>query len=121
MGVRFTLPLPPNIANARLHWRAKDRKRVEYLLLCTAMADVPRPTEPLCEARIRATLYVWSLMDTDNLVARMKWPVDWLVDRGYLVDDHPTVLHWDMPQQMIDRKHQRVEIELEGMPQEGGE
>ena len=52
-------------------------------------------------------------MDTDNLMARLKWPVDWIVKAGYLADDGPKVLEWEMPQQVIDRRNMRVEIELE--------
>jgi len=43
----------------------------------------------------------------------MKWVVDWLVKRGYLVDDSPTYLEWVMPTQEIDRKNRRIEITLE--------
>jgi hypothetical protein len=32
-------------------------------------------------------------------MARLKWPIDWLVGRGYLVDDGPDRLAYDEPTQ----------------------
>jgi Holliday junction resolvase RusA-like endonuclease len=62
---------------------------------------------------IKATLYVWQMSDQDNLVARLKWPLDYLVKRRFILDDSPKVLEWvGMPDQKIDRKNQRVEIEI---------
>ena len=117
--MRITLPLPPNIANARMHWRTKNRKGKEYFESCDwlqIMGEVPILVgAPLPKASIRATLYLWGVMDTDNLMARLKFPVDWLVYAGYIVDDSPKHLDWEMPTQVIDRKNQRVEIELEAV------
>lgn len=114
---RVTLPLPPNMANSRRHWRVKQRERVEYedwafVWMHEARAQGPR--KPLKRATIRATLYVYAKMDMDNLVARLKWPVDYLVKAGWLVDDGPDVLDWTLPSQQTDRKRPRVEITLEG-------
>ena len=116
--MKIRLPLPPNMANSRMHWRVKQKRRKEYELLCDVQpaSHFPGPgvyTFPLPKARIRATLYVWSEMDGDNLMARLKWPVDWLVKNGYLVDDSPRHLEWEMPKQVVDRKDRRIEIELE--------
>jgi hypothetical protein len=52
-------------------------------------------------------------MDLDNLMARCKWPVDWLVIRSVIAGDSPKELEWELPRQLIDRKDQRIEIELE--------
>ena len=112
--MKFILPLPPNLANGRMHWAAKNRKRRVYMLTCRAWKIPRRPVEPLTRARIRATLFVFNRMDRDNLTARLKWPVDFLVQRGYILDDSEDVLEWaGLPSQQIDRRHQRVEIELE--------
>ena len=62
--------------------------------------------------RLNATLYLWATMDRDNLVARLKWICDSLVRYGLLVDDNEKWLDLQMPKQVIDRKNQRVEIEL---------
>ena len=116
--MKITLPLPPNRANARWHWRTEQRKRTDYELRCRVFSTMEpgqdEPDMPWERARIKATLYVWSRNDLDNLMARMKWPVDWLVKAGYLVDDSPDHLEWvGLPEQHIDRRNQRIEIELE--------
>ena len=110
--MKLTLPLPPNRANARWHWRKEKLLRDSYFMRCLAMQGL-KWREPATHARISATLYVWSVMDMDNLMARLKWPVDWLVHRGYITDDDPAHLQWTLPEQQIDRRNQRVEIELE--------
>lgn len=112
--MRFVLPLPPNMANARMHWAAKNRKRATYTLACTC-ADSRRPDEPIAPARVRATLYLWNKMDEDNLTARLKWVIDWLVEREILLDDHPDCMTLEDVSQEIDRKHQRVEITVEAL------
>ena len=107
----FTLPLPPNLANGRMHWAQKNRKRVAYLEGC----DRRYPADPattLPKAEVSVTLYVWSEMDRDNAYARVKWALDWLVMRGYVVDDSPAHLELQVSQ-AIDRKNQRLEIKVE--------
>ena len=120
MAYTVTLPLPPNLANGRMHWRTKDRKqglyRTEALvwLVWGVNAGRVRPRRPLTRASLSATLYVFSRMDYDNLVGRLKWTVDFLVQDGWIVDDSPAVLEepW-LVQQEIDRKWPRVVVTLE--------
>ena len=109
--LKITLPLPPNMANSRTHWRKKNRQQRDYSLLCYVWSS-DRPAAPFSKATISAMVYTWSPMDMDNLMARLKWPVDFLVSAGWLVDDNPDVLTWVMPRQAVDRKHRRVEITL---------
>lgn len=112
------MPLPPNMANSRKHWRAKLRERQQYedhAFVWLAANKHKPPRKPLKRATIHATLYTYSTMDTDNLIARLKWPVDYLVKAGWLVDDDPHHLEWTMPRQAIDRKRPRVEIALEAV------
>ena len=112
----IVLPLPLNRANTSLHWRAEKRKRDAYMLRCTVMAP-ERPPKPSSGVRLTATLYLHQRMDADNLMARMKWPLDWLVERGWITDDNPEVIEWtEPPIQVIDRKNPRVVIELEPAP-----
>ena len=67
-------------------------------------------------ARIKVTLFGWNRMDADNLMARLKWPLDWLVHANFIDDDGPDFLDWEgMPTQVVDRKNPRVEIELEAL------
>ena len=52
-------------------------------------------------------------MDPDNLVARLKWPLDFLVHAGFIADDSPKVIKFaGIPAQRIDRANRRLEIEL---------
>ena len=104
--------ITPNRANAGGHWRNGKRKRADYFLRCLC-TDWKQPRKPHSHVRLTATLYVWSRMDMDNLMARMKWPLDWLVRNGWLTDDGPDVIEWELPRQVVDRKNQRIEIELE--------
>ena len=68
----------------------------------------------MAKAKISVKLYTYNKMDVDNLFARLKWPLDWLTRRGYIVDDSPDILDWQgIPKQKIDRKNQRIEIILE--------
>lgn len=132
---RFVLPLPPNRANDRSSWRKVHRERAAYLEALYAIQktglslqyttrshtvfrrdfEIPDPpAEPHSHVSVTATLYVYNRMDQDNALARLKWPVDWIVEAGYVADDSPE--HWSwagVPEQRIDRKRQRVEIRLE--------
>ena len=112
--VEIVLPLPPNRANARWHWRTEQRKKSDYFYRCQASPNPQPPVYAFKKVIVSATLYVWGTMDTDNLFARLKWPMDYLVGRGFIQDDKPKVVEWDgIPSQEIDRKHQRIEITLE--------
>lgn len=111
--MKLTLPLPPNRANAREHWRvthAKKKRYYEGVELLLLALRTPRP--PVARITLTATLYVWSKMDLDNLVSRLKFPIDCLVRYGLLVDDSEKWLDLQMPKQVIDRKNMRIEIEL---------
>ena len=117
--MKFILPLPPNMANdGRVHWRRKHSAQKLYAEKCGVWALTRNDRAilhfgPVSPARIKATLYVWSMMDQDNLLARRKWPVDWLVKSGYLEGDDPKRLRWDgIPEQVVDRKNMRLEIEI---------
>ena len=111
--MNLTLPLPLNLGNARLHWAEKNRKMNAYFDLCLVTVKVKRPTVPLPRADISATLYVWNLMDEgDNMRTRLKWPLDFLVQRGFIADDSPRTLTWGEVSQEIDRRRPRIEIEL---------
>lgn len=112
----LTLPIPPNIANARMHWTAKHRARRAYRDACTALwvaRKIPRANKPLAFAEVSAHLYVWSLMDDDNAMARMKFALDWCVHAGYLMGDSRKHLRWEhVPNQTVDRKNPRLILTL---------
>lgn len=108
----FTLPLPDRSfsPNGRSHWAVKHKKKNALW----AMADLlvkgkinPKPPKsPWEKATIEAHCVVGAVNDHDNMLARLKTVVDWLVTRGYLVDDKPTHLEWaGMPTQRVSRKN----------------
>lgn len=115
----FELPLPPNIANARMHWAVKNKKRQRYFEDCDValyekMGRLYFGIRGWQKAQVTVTLRLSRTMDTDNLMARCKWPMDYLVDRGYILDDSPAHLEWSgLPTQLIDRKRQGITIALE--------
>lgn len=116
--MKLVVPLPPNAANSRRHWRVALKEKKAYWADLVGLKWAGRiPTEPSPapnKSRIRVHLYVWNLMDTDNAFARLKPLLDWLQRWGYIADDSPKHLEWDgIPEQTIDRKNMRVEIELE--------
>ena len=121
--MKLTLPLPPNMANASVHWRTKNRQRKEYLTLCDYLRN-PRPKwhstrsgklGPPPKVQITATLYHTHKSDPDGRMARIKWPVDWLTRNGYIVDDDDEHLVWaGVPTQVKCKKaDRRVEFILE--------
>ena len=107
---RFRLPMPPNLANARMHHMVKHRAKVEYwrhldLLLAGKVFDAP-PAQPLQKATLAITLTLGNPMDDYNAIARTKWAQDWLVSRGYVAGDSRKHLRLvGLPEQRITRKN----------------
>lgn len=105
----FVVPLPPNMANSRMHWRTKERFRADYfarLDFMYAARMLPRVpvTGTWASATVRADLHMPNAMDEDNSVARCKWPLDWIVRKGYLQDDNRKALKWEsFPAQTLTR------------------
>ena len=56
----LTLPMPPNVANARMHWRTKHKAQDEYRTACNAlvmMREVPKPPRtPWAKATITSAM-----------------------------------------------------------------
>jgi hypothetical protein len=124
--IELTLPLPPNRGNARWHWRTENRKKGAYWQHCDVFRmgrDFPTgwPNGTPEKVRVRVTLYVWNRMDVDNLMARLKWPLDWLEAYEYIPDDGPSLEWAGMPEQEIDRKNPRIEIALTAAHEQEGE
>ncbi len=116
-AVVMTLPLPPNMSNSRRHWRVTLREKKAYwakLDLLLAVKYLPRPTM-LCPAEFLSTLFVWQEMDDDGAMSRIKWIPDWLAANGYIEGDHRSQLRIRVPEQVIDRKNQRVEVVIRAL------
>ena len=116
--IEIILPLPPNRANAREHWRVTHRKKKAYHQKAfVAIHNQVGHSNPgfhslkPCRVHLTATLYVWNKGDADNATSRIKWCLDSLVNYGLLVDDNEKWLDFtEIPKQVVDRKNQRVVI-----------
>lgn len=115
--MRFVLPLPLNLANSRVHWRKKHKLKKAYWAELDALQLVGRlpapPKKPWDKVVIGHHWFVGNRMDPDNTFSRLKWPIDFLRTRGYLVEDREANVTLLSPVQTVDRKDPRVEIELE--------
>jgi hypothetical protein len=115
----ITLPLPVNLANGRMHWREKDRDRKAYFEHCDVLSmtkgirwlDGEPAKRP---AALGFVLHVGNQMDDDNALARVKWAVDWLFTRRFLVEDKRPWCSMSIPSQVItrDKNKQRLEITI---------
>lgn len=119
--MKLTLPLPLNLANSRMHWRPKHSAKLEYwaMLDQRQMLNMipPPPAEPFESVTIEATWYLHGTpMDEDNAYARLKWPTDWLVSRGYIRDDKAKNVRLLPPAQKVDRKNKRLELVITVAP-----
>jgi hypothetical protein len=123
--VKITLPLPPNMANARRHWRVTLRDKKAYWLRCDIFAAPEWEDGEAWILRkgqrysISATLYMPRAMDDDNALHRCKWSLDWLVANVYLPGDSRKHITWDgMPEQVIEREEPRVEFTIKPIAKE---
>jgi hypothetical protein len=115
-GIVIRAPMPPNLANGRMHWATKHKKRAAFM---KALDDrqgaglIPRPPETRWRhVELSSVMTLHQAMDPDNAVARHKWAIDWLVTRGYLADDAALNVRWNgFPTQIISRS-KPAEIEL---------
>lgn len=115
----FTFPMPDNIANARQHWAMKHRRKNTLWGLCDVLVKgkiLPMPPKdaPWTKATISSRMVVGNSMDHDNAIARHKPLLDWLVTRGYLLNDTRKCLDWTgFPAQKVSRKNlPEIEITL---------
>ncbi len=108
MTITLVLPMPPNLANARMHWRTKHRAKVDYwatLDMWQAHKLIPPPpSQPFAKASLRSAMLLGAAMDDDNAMHRHKFALDWLKTRGYIVDDKKKCLTWEgFPSQTVKR------------------
>lgn len=106
-ALELVLPMPPNLANSRMHWRVKHKAKLEYWALCAMWLrgpDSQKPRTPLPHATISSVMYLGAPMDMDNAMARHKWALDYLTEDGWIVDDRRKCLTWTrFPEQIIKR------------------
>jgi len=104
------MPMPENLANARLHWAVKDKARKAYWRHCDLLVQgqilPPPPAVPLPKATLSVRMTLGNAMDDDNALARCKWAIDFLVKRKYIVDDSRKHLRLaGLPEQIVSRKN----------------
>lgn len=104
--ITITLPVPPQRANDRSHWTKVMREKkkyyeecAKYLLEVKCLAKnilTDKMVETYAHIRVfnsityvewDASMDVARLHDFDNLVARLKWPIDALVQNGIIKND----------------------------------
>ncbi len=112
MTVTMTFPMPPTRGNHKkrgsTHWRVVHRERKAFQQQCDTLqltGGLPRPpARPWTNVVITSSVVSWNPMDDDNCMSRHKWISDWLVTRGYLVDDRRPYLRWGaIPEQRTSR------------------
>lgn len=104
----FELPLPQNLnRNRHTAWQAAHAAKRKWYALADAWGLRYRhpspPAQPWRLIRVTAVLTMRASMDPENAMRRAsKWPMDWLVSRGYLVDDRAKHVRWTgLPEQRI--------------------
>jgi hypothetical protein len=110
----FELPLPDNVANGRMHWRAKAKRKAAYydqldaLEMCRLIPKkIATPlTRPVAEIEMRTV----RRMDHDNAHARLKWVLDWLQTRGYMANDRD--LRYQLENKTAPRKEAGITLVL---------
>lgn len=116
--MKITLPLPPNLANSRMHWRVKQKAKKAYWESCSIYSAISchireAVADAWPKAKVRATIYCGGRMDHDNAIARLKWPIDWLVEARVLVGDKPSQLEWHWPIEQVVKRNQEYRVVLE--------
>jgi len=106
--VTIRFPMPINLANSRLHWKDRAKLKIQWqnkAIVVEPLLRGRRPSKPLAWAEAEPTLRLdgAALMDMDNAAARLKWCLDLLVSRGWLVDDNPKHLVLRPVRQVLDR------------------
>jgi hypothetical protein len=102
-GIELYLPVIPRSGNTYLRLHGVARWREKRALGWLVVAAGSRIKKHQRKARARLLCIVVSTSkarDFDNLVAGLKPIVDCVVQDGWLVDDSPTWVDWQMPQQL---------------------
>jgi hypothetical protein len=115
-GSTLMLPMPRRMANgSHGHWSYKLAMQNQYIgvlnaMQCARLVPAPPKEPPQC-AQLASHLFLRSEMDDDNALARLKWPIDWLVNNHYLAGDKRKNLRNSIPLQTVThREPQRIEF-----------
>lgn len=86
------VPLPGNRGNERLHWSQKHSAAEDFYAQAAALRNPPPPYAPLLCVSLHFHVDHGAAspgLDWDNCMARMKYPLDYLVHAQYLRNDSP--------------------------------
>lgn len=114
MTITLNLPEPPNIANARWHWRVKAKRKKQFMesVIAHARNSARPPADPHEKVSVKAHFRLYAKRDRDNLVASLKWVLDAL-EGIYYVSDDSDHLALEMPTQEILRKNRGLTLSIE--------
>ena len=105
--IELTVPLPPNLANGRYHWRKLARLKKDYYADLDARQSAglipPPPERPMRRPLLESVMLCGAKHDADNAVSRHKWTIDWLATRGYIENDRALEWH-SFPRQDVKRR-----------------
>jgi len=123
--ITMRFPMPPARANDARGWKGRHFGKQRYYADCDTWLLgklIPKPPKtPWAGMEYTATLYVFNRFDDDNASAQLKWPLDWLELRGYVVNDREARI-LEPPRQVISRgKDRRSEVVLQVVPIESQE
>jgi Holliday junction resolvase RusA-like endonuclease len=113
----LTVPMPASLSNAsgksRNFWAIAGNKRLYFRQLDSRVTArlipaAPSPAFGICT--VTTTMYLGARMDVDNAMARHKWPLDWLQERGYIVNDR--LIDWSALPVMVVKRGQDYRIDL---------
>lgn len=116
--IKIILPPPPDVGgNARKNWRTALRDKKRYYNACDERQLLglipPPPAKPIAFCKITTHFRTHCTLDWDNICGRQKLPLDFLVTRGYLLDDSPKVIPvCPVVTQEIDRQNKQIEITI---------
>ena len=108
---------PPDRGNAREHWRTVNKKKNLFYEECDNKQLLglipPPPKRPITKCKVEAHFKLHNPNDWDNLYARLKYPLDWLETRGYILDDSPRVIiEAPVVTQEVDRKNKCLSVTI---------
>jgi hypothetical protein len=94
-----------------------DEAKSDYETKCTLCANAARkfpPREPWRAWALESVeLRVHQLYDPIELLGALKWPVDWLVKRGYVANDSAEeLLDYPKPVQRIERRNRGITLTI---------